>query len=579
MISMHQILAAKYLQAKKQKEGKEFNTNYAYLIYPDAIRAYGVARKASHFEVNPETHQASRISYDDSDGLRRMGKKDYAIYVDEDAYDEYMESAEDGYIRRWREYEVEFAYNEEDDVAPAVIGEDSSLAEFREWNSKSALPLFDGISTHYFGNLDSQLYDDLELHLKQDIVFDKTLREVVDCTGKYDDVYVVVGDGNIPSTKLDGMELRKAVNVMDNAGMLHLVGKIYELTGELCDQKWFDDNVKPVLDEELPQDLADSAYKYMKYSDATVEHITKHEFDGHDAELYDTFAMRSEDLEAMYDMMEHYYTYDKVDVPFHMADKKEKAKGDVSMGLGNDKDGDVIMGLGNDKDGSVLYLNFSNDDPVVSGMKKGIDTFDKEISVPVMIDKNNQYVPGTVGVIFDDKYAIGWCGANGDHHMIKTYPNDTWMVDAKSVSVEPKFDVAIPANAFSKNGEAVYVNMSNDAPAINTMKAGVDTFDKEVSIPGKIVDFTGRGTGKVAVAFEKPYNIGWTGGYADHHVQHFTSSESGYFFDRQDLSYEPKHEIAEPAQSMRERMAEKLKAKASNIDEHKPGSVDRSITD
>ena len=163
--------------------------------------------------------------------------------------------------------------------------------------------------------------------------------------------------------------------------------------------------------------------------------------------------------------MEHYYTYDKVDVPFHMADKKEKAKGDVSMGLGNDKDG------------SIVYLNFSNDDPVINGMKKGIDTFDKEISVPVMIDKSNQYGPDTISVTFDDKYDIGWRGANGDHHVIKTYPNDTWMVDAKSVSVEPKFDVATPV------------------------------------------------------------------------------------------------------QTMRERMIEKLKAKALDIDEHKPDSMDRSITD
>ena len=191
-----------------------------------------------------------------------------------------------------------------------------------------------------------------------------------------------------------------------------------------------------------------------------------------------------------------------IDVPFHMADKKEKAKGDVSMGLGNDKDGDVIMGLGkdkdgdviimglgddkdgdvimgleDDKDGSILYLNFSNDDPVVSDMKKGIDTFDEEISVPVLISKNNQYGSGTIGVTFDNKYDIGWRGANGDHHVIKTYPDESWMVDSKSVSVEPKFDVA------------------------------------------------------------------------------------------------------KPAKSMREHMLEKLKAKVSDIDEHKPGSMDRSITD
>lgn len=422
MISMHQILAAKYLQAKMENNGGFMSLNYGALVYPDAVRAYGVTRKASHFEVNPETGVESRIAFPDN--LKSADKHYYELCTD-------------------------FDYYNEPDVAPAAIGEDSSLEAFRE-------------SNRY---LPDSVNDGLELHLKQDIVFDKTLREVVDCKNKYNDTYFIVGDGNVPSKKLNGEELRKSIGVMDNAGMLHLVGKIYELTGELCDQKWFDDNVKPALQDKLPQDLADSAYKYMKYSDATAEHIAKHEFDGHDAKLYDTFAMRSEDLDAMYDMMECYYLHDTVDVPFHMIDRKEQQK-------------------------------------------------------------------------------------------------------AKS-SVE----------VFNKSGEFVYVNMSNDAPAINTMKAGVDTFDKEVSIPGKIVDSEYGGADKIVVAFEKSYDVGWTGGYEDHYVQHFVNSESGYIFDAQNVSHEPKHEIAKPVQTMRERMTEKLMSKSSEADKHELKSADRSVTD
>ena len=79
----------------------------------------------------------------------------------------------------------------------------------------------------------------------------------------------------------------------------YLVGKIYQCTGALFNQEWYDENVKKTLFNCYPQDLAENTYKYMLIPGEIEERIENLDFDIEE----EIFGLSGEELISVWDQM------------------------------------------------------------------------------------------------------------------------------------------------------------------------------------------------------------------------------------------------------------------------------------
>lgn len=125
---------------------------------------------------------------------------------------------------------------------PCVLGEDTHIETFEQTNR----------------HLPPDMYDSILLHLHQDTAFDAFIREEIDCSKKYQDTF------SYQDKTMNGKEVRTLIADMEQQGIYALAHQIYQTTGIVCDQKWFEKEIKPRLERDYPADLAESTYQYMK---------------------------------------------------------------------------------------------------------------------------------------------------------------------------------------------------------------------------------------------------------------------------------------------------------------------------
>lgn len=77
---------------------------------------------------------------------------------------------------------------------------------------------------------------------------------------------------------LDGKEFRSLIADIEERGFICMAGRVYDRTGIMPDQEWFDHNVKPALDKAYTPEMAESAYKYMEFPDKTKEMLAVKDF-------------------------------------------------------------------------------------------------------------------------------------------------------------------------------------------------------------------------------------------------------------------------------------------------------------
>ena len=212
------------------KDGKinieSFKENIPWVLLPDAIRCYTRSREYSHFE------ESSTIDEDVSwmefpENLKNLN----------------MENLPPMYLANG--------------IKKAVIGENTNLDTFHAHNSSHL---------HYAA---------IRTHLEQDIVLDNILRQIVDCSQKYEDIFTVQATGE----EINGPELRKRVASFEKFGFLLFSKKVFEQTGILLNQQWFDENVKTALEQTYSQNMADNTYKYMKIDPQIEKRISSQQFD------------------------------------------------------------------------------------------------------------------------------------------------------------------------------------------------------------------------------------------------------------------------------------------------------------
>lgn len=184
----------------------------AYDLLPDAIRRYTGARQTSHFEINSTGTDVSFMKFPLD--LKNLTK-------------ETSEKIE-GHLAG--------------DIKPCCIGETTQLHVFDQWNKH--LPI--------------QYYCGIRMHLIQDYFYDEFIRNIIDCSDKYNDKFIYNGKS------IDGTTVRKYVADIEEDGFCILVKEIYDKCGVVTDQAWFDRNVRDIIKTVYSDDLATGTYNYMK---------------------------------------------------------------------------------------------------------------------------------------------------------------------------------------------------------------------------------------------------------------------------------------------------------------------------
>lgn len=184
----------------------------AYDLLPDAIRRYTGARQTSHFEINSTGTDVSFMKFPLD--LKNLTK-------------ETSEKIE-GHLAG--------------DIKPCCIGETTQLHVFDQWNKH--LPI--------------QYYCGIRMHLIQDYFYDEFIRNIIDCSDKYNDKFIYNGKS------IDGTTVRKYVADIEEDGFCILAKEIYDKCGVVTDQAWFDRNVRDIIKTVYSDDLATGTYNYMK---------------------------------------------------------------------------------------------------------------------------------------------------------------------------------------------------------------------------------------------------------------------------------------------------------------------------
>ena len=226
------------------------------VLLVDALRKYFEDRAPGHFEKNSDGTDTSYMHYP----------------TDIKAVDK--ESIRNEIIYKAPGYRA------------CLLGEDINIEKFEETNA----------------DLPEDIYTGVLKHLTQDRIFDEWIRHGAgfDCSGKYDSMYsseettpknigryifrkpIKTPDGRIEWDSkediVDGSKFRAMVADIEQYGVYVLAAMLNKYYGITTNQKWFDEHIKPSLERDYSQDLADGTYGYMKIRQDLDEKITNHDW-------------------------------------------------------------------------------------------------------------------------------------------------------------------------------------------------------------------------------------------------------------------------------------------------------------
>ena len=204
-----------------------FHKVLPYALLPDAIRMFTGERQYSHFEKSFDDTDVSYMEYPLD--IKNLTKEDIAV----DKSDRTM-------------------YHLVSNIKPCCIGEDTDISAFYQHNMH--LP-----ETYHKG---------VELHLKQDICFDKFIRDTIDCSHKYEHEF------KFHNKTYGDKEIRSIISDIEQYGVYVLAKDVYDKYNIVANQQWLDENVKPSLDKYYSSEMSENTYKYMKIRPDINEYIT-----------------------------------------------------------------------------------------------------------------------------------------------------------------------------------------------------------------------------------------------------------------------------------------------------------------
>lgn len=155
-----------------------------------------------------------------------------------------------------------------------AIGDETTIEKFEELNELLPKEMYHGILTH----------------LIQDNIFDKFVREEIDCSRKYEDKFMINGK------ELNGKQIRKIIEKIEQFGIYILAYKLYLKYGILVTQDWCHEHIYPIMQEEFPKELVKKTYPYIKID----ENINKWIKENNWSHLNDG-PVNKENIENMYE--------------------------------------------------------------------------------------------------------------------------------------------------------------------------------------------------------------------------------------------------------------------------------------
>ena len=193
------------------------------VLLPDAIRCYGLSRIVTHFEKHYITGEASGIEFPAISKLKTLDKDKVA---------------------NLRIVNAENLSGEKLDYEQVAIGDETSLTAFKMMNS-------------HLPNLD---FKSIQIHLIQDSVYDEYIRQVIDCSLRRYPGNIFKFEGKI----FDAKQVRQLISEIEEQEFRYMCSIFEKENGEKIDQKWFDENVKPIIFSAYSPEMAEKTWAYIK---------------------------------------------------------------------------------------------------------------------------------------------------------------------------------------------------------------------------------------------------------------------------------------------------------------------------
>lgn len=224
MLSIQHVMSA---MISSHGDRKWMDEHMAALVFPDAVRAYSGPRPYTHFERSSDGQDVSwwRMPVD----MKSVNMESVA------------ESLTNSHLATYR---------------PCVIGEQTDIEAFREHN----------------GHLPEAMHEGIETHLRQDVAFDDLVRNVIDCSGKYE------GKFSFDGQEYTGESVRRLIGRMEQEGIYAAAHRLYTEYGMTCDSAWIEREVRPVLERDYPKELADKTLSFMRIDPDVDKWIREHDW-------------------------------------------------------------------------------------------------------------------------------------------------------------------------------------------------------------------------------------------------------------------------------------------------------------
>ena len=151
----------------------------------------------------------------------------------------------------------------QEELIPCVVDEKTNISLYEEKN---------------YGVIDEEIFKAIKYHLTEDTTFDAWLRNKIDFSKKYEDVFVYKGK------TLNGKELRDLITYIEQVSVYVYAQKLYKEQGITYTNEWIKENIRPVLFEVFSEKVAQTAYSYMQIKPEFNDNIANHIFDYSDIE-------------------------------------------------------------------------------------------------------------------------------------------------------------------------------------------------------------------------------------------------------------------------------------------------------
>lgn len=204
---------------------EKFNNEIAYVLLPDAIMKYTEDNQYSHFRQNPDGTEVSWVMFPSN--IKKLTSQTSQL-------DKALASG----------------------VFPCPIGEEINIEAFYETNK----------------HLPKAYFNSIEKHLIQDLEFDNFIKQIIDCSKKYEDIF------NYNDNYLSGVEFCDFIDKIEIQGIYILAANLYQKYNITVNNEWLDKNVKTTLFKYYSEELAESICEFINIDETINEYITNHDW-------------------------------------------------------------------------------------------------------------------------------------------------------------------------------------------------------------------------------------------------------------------------------------------------------------